>query len=186
MKRSPRPKSTSKPARPAPTRSPWIRLTHSPIHGRGLVASKPIPAGTRVIEYVGEKVTKREADRRDAARVARGGCVYLFELNKRYDVDGAVSWNTARLINHSCAPNCEPQMVRGHIWIVALRDIEEGEELSYDYGFDYENWRDHPCRCGAPNCFGYIVRKDQRWRVRRLLAQEAVRRGKLNDRRGAA
>lgn len=161
--------------RPAPVRSPWVRLYRSPIHGRGLLAAKPTPAGTRVIEYVGEKVTKGEANRRDAARVARreaggDGCVYLFEINSRHDLDGDVPWNTARLINHSCEPNCEPEIVRGRVWIVARRDIAEGEELTYDYGFDWDNWRDHPCRCGTASCVGYIVRKSQRWRVRRAVA----------------
>lgn len=179
MNRSDRPTLAGGGRRPAPvpppTTSPWVRLYDSPIHGRGLRAARAIPVDTRVIEYVGEKVTKREADRRDAARVARreaghDGCVYLFEINSRYDVDGDVPWNTARLINHSCAANCEPQIVRDHIWIVARRDIAEGEELTYDYGFDFENWRDHPCRCGIPECVGYIVRKNQRWRVRRALA----------------
>lgn len=166
---------------PAPVTSPWVRLDASTIHGRGLVAAKPIPRGTRVIEYVGEKVTKAEAERRDAARLARqergdDGCVYLFELNQRHDIDGDVPWNTARLINHSCDPNCEPEIARGRIWIVARRDITEGEELTYDYGFDFSNWRDHPCRCGAPDCVGYIVKKNQRWRVRRALAEERSRR----------
>lgn len=142
-----------------------------------MVATKRIPAGTRIIEYVGDKVTKTEANRRDAARVARrssgsDGCVYLFELNARHDVDGDVPWNTARFINHSCDANCEPQIVRGRIWIIALRDIAAGEELTYDYGFDYEQWRDHPCRCGTPVCVGFIVKKGQRWRVRRVLAAE--------------
>lgn len=160
-----------------PVTSPWVRLRRSAIHGRGLIAAKAIPAGTRVIEYVGERITKAEADRRDAERLARqtrgdDGCVYLFELNKRYDIDGDVPWNTARLINHSCAGNCEPEIIRGRIWIVAQRDIAEGEELTYDYGFDFENWRDHPCRCGTPECIGYIVRKNQRWRVRRALTAE--------------
>lgn len=180
MKKSSLTSKSPKTSRPRPTRSPWVRLKRSSIHGRGLIAVKPIPAGTRVIEYVGEKVTKAEADRRDAARLARqeageDGCVYLFELNARHDIDGDVSWNTARLINHSCAGNCEPEIARGHIWIVALRDIAEGEELTYDYGFDFENWRDHPCRCGTTACVGYIVRKNQRWRVRRALEAERKR-----------
>jgi SET domain-containing protein len=59
---------------------------------------------------------------------------------------------------------------RGKIWIVARRDLAAGEELTYDYGFDYEDWRDHPCRCGTTDCAGYIVNKAQRWRVRRVLA----------------
>jgi SET domain-containing protein len=164
-------------ARPPATTSPWVKRGRSPIHGRGLYARCDIPEGTRIIEYVGEKITKAESDRRDERRRARqeqgeDGCVYFFELNARYDIDGEVGWNTARFINHACEPNCEPQNLRGHIWIVALRDIPAGEELRYDYGFDFENWRDHPCRCGAKDCVGFIVKKSQRWRVRRILAAE--------------
>ncbi|WP_221031311.1 SET domain-containing protein [Actomonas aquatica] len=162
---------------PEPTTSEWIRVAQSQVHGTGIYAAKDIPAETRILEYVGEKITKAEAQRRDEARVARqeagdDGCVYLFEINKRYDLDGDVSWNTARLINHSCNPNCETENVRGHIWISALRDIPAGEELNYDYGFDWENWKDHPCRCGSPDCFGWIVQKDQRKKVLKAIKQE--------------
>ena len=159
--------------------SKWVRHGRSTIHGRGLYARCAIPKDTLVIEYVGERITKAESDRRDAERCARrdgggDGCVYIFELNKRHDLDGDVAWNPARLINHSCEPNCEPQGIRGKIWIVATRDIAAGEELLYDYGFDYENWRDHPCRCGVEACFGYIVKRSQRWRVRRAIARGAA------------
>ncbi|HEX2101632.1 MAG TPA: SET domain-containing protein-lysine N-methyltransferase, partial [Candidatus Synoicihabitans sp.] len=161
----------------APAGERWVRLQSSRIHGSGLVAARAIPADTRIIEYIGEKVTKAEADRRDEARRAArqsggDGCVYLFELNARYDLDGDVPHNLARLINHSCEPNAEPQIIRGRIWIVARRPIAAGEEVTFDYGFDFANWRDHPCRCGAPSCLGYIVRTNQRWRVRRALARE--------------
>lgn len=172
--------SGTKPQTPPATRSEWIRRGRSSIHGGGLYARQAIPAGTRVIEYVGERITKAEAERREVRRLAnraagRDGCVYVFELNQRHDIDGDVRWNTARYINHSCAANCEPQVIRGRIWIVARRDIAEGEELSYDYGFDFADWRHHPCRCGAPECAGYIVARAQRWRVRRLLAAERKR-----------
>lgn len=161
---------------PPKTTSEWARVRRSKIHGRGVVATKDIPAGTRIIEYVGERITKAESDRRDEARAARAakggdGCVYIFEINKRHDIDGDVPWNTARFINHSCEPNCESENVRGHIWITASRDIAKGEELTYDYGFDVENWQDHPCRCGAKRCVGYIVSKSQRWRLKKRLAK---------------
>ena len=146
------------------TTSPWARVRRSKIHGRGVIASKDIPSGTRIIEYQGERITKAESERRDEARAARAakggdGCVYIFEINKRYDLDGHMAWNTARLLNHSCAPNCESANFRGHIWLVARRDIVKGEELTFDYGFDVENWRDHPCRCGSHKCVGDIVAK---------------------------
>ncbi len=154
-----------------------VRLGRSPLHGQGLFARAPIARGTRIIEYVGERITKAEAERREVQRLARlaaggDGNVYIFELNQRHDLDGRVRWNPARRINHSCAPNCEVQVVRGRIWIVALRALAPGEELTYDYSFDYDAWRDHPCRCGAKECAGYIVAKAQRWRVRRILAGE--------------
>ncbi len=170
-----RPNQSSRSGRAA--RSVWARRQRSTIHGSGMYAAQPIPAGTRIIEYVGERITKAEAQRREAQRLAQraagqDGCVYVFELNARHDLDGDVAWNPARLINHSCAANCEPQVIRGRIWIIALRDIAEGEELGYDYGFDYADWREHPCRCGTSRCVGYIVNKHQRWRVKRVLRQE--------------
>ena len=154
-----------------------VRLGRSGVHGYGLFADDFIPQETRIIEYVGERITKAEAERREELRLARlaaggDGCVYVFELNQRHDLDGKVAWNPARRINHSCAPNCETRNVRGRIWIFALRDIAPGEEMNYDYGFDYSEWRAHPCRCGAAGCAGFIVKFGQRWRVRRVLAAE--------------
>ena len=158
------------------TTSPWARVRRSKIHGRGVIASKDIPSGTRIIEYQGERITKAESERRDAARAVReaeggDGCVYIFEINKRHDLDGHMEWNTARLINHSCEPNCQSEKVSGRSWISARRDIAAGEELSFDYGFDVENWKHHPCRCGSPKCVGYIVAKSHRWRLRKRLAK---------------
>jgi SET domain-containing protein len=154
-----------------------MRVNASAIHGRGAYATQPIPAGTRIIEYTGERITKAEAIRREHARLRRqrrggDGSVYIFELNKRYDLDGRTRRNPARLINHSCAPNCESQTVRGHIWIVARRDIEAGEELTFDYGFPLREWALHPCRCGTSKCSGYIVSSWHRWRLRRILRRE--------------
>lgn len=160
----------------AATTSEWAHVWNSPIHGRGIRASRDIPSGTRIIEYEGERITKAESERRDAARAARealggDGCVYIFEINKRHDLDGHMEWNTARLINHSCEPNCQSENVRGHIWISARRDIAAGEELSFDYGFDVVNWQNHRCLCGSPKCVGYIVAKSHRWRLRKRLAK---------------
>ncbi len=164
--------------RPRKTYSaPLIQLRRSGVHGYGLFARDFVPQGERVIEYVGARITKAEAQRREDRRLARraagaDGCVYIFELNQRYDLDGDVAGNLARRINHSCGPNCETQNIRGHIWVVACRDIAPGEELTYDYGFSYTEWRDHPCRCGATECVGHIINAAQRWRARRRLAAE--------------
>lgn len=168
------PTSRRSPDRPIPG-NPWAVIRGSAIHGRGLFARQPIPKGTRIIEYVGERITKAEGFRRSAAQIERNrrngthGAVYIFELNKTTDIDGNVAWNPARLINHSCHPNCQTHIIRGRVWIESLRLIEAGEELSYDYGYDLDHWQEHPCRCGAPNCCGYIVRKNLRWRLARRL-----------------
>jgi len=157
----------------------YISVKCSKIHSRGVFAKRNIPEGMRIIEYVGEKVTKAESDRRADIPLARAqknkecGAVYLFELNKRYDLDGDVPYNTAKYINHSCNPNCETDIIRGHIWIIALRDINKGEELSYNYGYGYEDFQEHECKCGADNCVGYILDEDHWPKLRRKKAREA-------------
>lgn len=153
---------------------PAWEVRNSIIHGRGLFAARDITEGERVIEYLGEKITKAESNRRGLARMEQakidgGGSVYIFELNKRYDIDGDVDWNPAKYCNHSCEPNCEVQNIRGHLWQIALRDIDAGEELTYDYGYDIEHFLDHPCLCGKEKCIGYIVRADQRKQLKKLL-----------------
>lgn len=146
----------------------FIIIKNSKIHYRGVFAKKNIPKGTQIIEYVGEKITKKEADRRAEKQLDKSknhsvdGGVYIFELNKKYDIDGNVSWNPARYINHSCNPNCETESDEESIWIVALRDIKKGEELSYNYGYDLSNYEEHPCLCGSKNCVGYIV-DESKW-----------------------
>ena len=159
------------------TPSPWVAASNSGIHGNGLFAKCAIPKGTGVIEYVGRVITKAEAERIEDERLARADrgertAIYTFILNTRYDIDGNVSWNVARFANHSCDPNCEALLDSGHIWITALRDITPGEEITYDYRFDWNLCRDHPCHCGAGDCTGYILRKDLRWRLRRRLSRE--------------
>ena len=138
----------------------------SSIHGHGVYAARAIARGEQVIEYVGELIDKAESDRRgrllqSQAEETGGAAVYIFTLTKQWDLDGNVPWNTARLINHSCDPNCEAWIRGRRIFIHALRDIAEGEELSFDYGFDVDTYEEHPCRCGAGNCVGYIVSRDQ-------------------------
>lgn len=149
-----------------------LRLARSGLHGRGVFARDFIPKGEHIIEYIGERITKSEAWRREQQRLARAAAgrsssVFIFEINRIFDLDGNVPGNPARWINHSCAPNCEAQEDGGRIWIVALRDIAPGEELTFDYGFPLSEARNHPCRCGTSACAGYIVTSAQRWRVRR-------------------
>lgn len=155
---------------PAITSSPYITVRHSAIAGTGVFARRRIPAGTRVIRYTGRRVTKREAER-ICARESEQGAVYVFQLNRHYDLDGSVRWNTARFINHSCAPNLESVQVGDRIWLEAMRDIRPGEELSYDYGFGPEDCAEHRCRCGAPDCRGYIVGERYGAKIRKQAAK---------------
>ena len=167
----------------AETPDPLYEMRSSPIHGTGLFAVKEIQPGTRIVEYLGEKITKAESNRRGLKRMEEAqekgeGSVYIFELNKRHDIDGKVPYNDARFINHSCSPNCEAQNIRGHIWVIALKRMRPGVELSLDYGYALEHFLDHPCHCGASNCAGYIVHKDDRRKLRRILARKKPKGGK--------
>jgi len=120
-------------------------------------------------------VDKKESDRRadkvidEAEKDNARGFVYIFELSRKYDIDGYPKYNTARYINHSCDPNCEIHIIQGRIWIVAMRGIKKGEELTYDYGYEFEDFEDHECKCGAENCVGYIVAEEFRAKVRKAL-----------------
>ena len=143
-----------------PTREPDARdmfafLKESPIHGQGLFARAPIVPGTRIIEYVGEKITKQESLLR-----CQDGNEFIFALDNETDLDGNVEWNPARWINHSCAPNSEPRLLEGQVWIVATRAIPSGEEITFNYGYDLDSYREHPCHCGSPSCVGYIVAEE--------------------------
>jgi SET domain-containing protein len=132
-----------------------IRIAPSPIHGHGGFATRFLPKGARIIEYAGERITKAESSRR-----CQEQNWFIFGLDEEYDLDGNVEWNPARFLNHSCAPNGEAVCEDGRVWIVALRDIPPGKEITFNYGYDLVDYQEHPCRCGAPECAGYIVAED--------------------------
>lgn len=147
----------------------------SSIHGRGVYATQPIAKDAQIIEYIGELIDKKESEKRAHAQHAKSlkdgdAAVYIFTLNKTWDIDGNVPWNTARLINHSCDPNCEAWIHGRRIFIHALRDIGPGEELTFDYGFDVDCHEDHPCLCGREGCIGYIVSRSQWDELKKRLA----------------
>lgn len=158
--------------------SKWVEVRNSVIHGRGVYAAKDIPEETEVIEYIGERIDKEESEKRAWAQMAKAektgdAAVYIFTLNEDWDLDGSVDWNTARLINHSCEPNCEAYTEDDErIVIYSKRDIKKGEELSFDYGFDLECYEDHPCLCGKPSCKGYIVSQEQWDELDKLIAKK--------------
>ncbi len=139
----------------AAAESALFEVRSSPIHGRGAFARGAIGFGTRVAEYVGERITKSESLLRCEANNE-----YIFDLDDQFDLDGSVEWNVARFINHSCAPNCEATWQQGHIYITAIRDIAPGDELSFNYGYDLTDYREHPCRCGSPDCVGFMVAEE--------------------------
>lgn len=148
-----------------------VEVRRSGIHGQGLFARRFIPAGARVIEYRGERIDKRESARRCAA-----GNHFIFSLDEEWDLDGNVPDNPAAFANHSCAPNCEAEQEGHRIWLVALRDIAPDEEITFNYGYDLEDFREHPCACGAPQCVGYIVAEELIPALRRKLTGESPNR----------
>lgn len=160
--------------------SDLCEVRNSEIHGRGVYSTQFIPKDEKIIEYVGEIIDKEESDQRgnaqhEHAQKTGDAAVYIFTLSKKYDLDGNVPWNIARLINHSCEPNCEAWIDDDRIFIHALRDIELGEELCFDYGFDIDCFEEHPCLCGTDNCVGYIVSQDQWPELEKKLAERAAK-----------
>jgi SET domain-containing protein len=128
-----------------------IKLAPSKIHRWGVYAGEPIPANRKVIEYTGERISRREARRRSLERKF----TYLFTLDAYWTIDGAAGGSGAEYINHSCNPNLAARIVKGHILYFSLRPIRKGEELTIDYRFDKKVDK-VVCKCGAKNCRGTI------------------------------
>ena len=150
----------------------------SKINNLGLFAGRDFKKGKKVIEYKGKKYTHKQVEEDD--RYDNSKAIYLFILNKKLVLDGDIRLNIAKYINHSCNPNCEVDIIKGKIWILAIQDIKKGDELSYDYGFGYDkDYKQFRCKCGSKNCCGYIVRDDQRWRINRKFAKTKHQKNKL-------
>ena len=144
------------------------KIKKSNIDNKGLIAAKKIKKGSKIIEYKGKLISKKESD--DNPKFDNTKRIYIFEINKRYDLDGDFKFNTARLINHSCNPNCEVIGEGLKLWIQSIKDIKKGEELSYDYGFSFDqDFKNYPCKCNSLNCCGYIIRQGSRWRVKKTF-----------------
>ena len=149
---------------PKESRRP-VAVRKSLIAGRGVFATRRIPRGTRILEYTGERITPDEADRRYDDDNMEVHHTFLFIVDDDTIVDAAVGGNAARLINHSCDPNCEAVIEDGRIWIDARRDIAPGEELGYDYAYERkgrfrkEYWDTYACACASPKCRGIILKK---------------------------
>lgn len=132
------------------------RIGRSRIHGRGVFATTTIRSGTRVVEYLGEIITEKEADKRAVGRRH----VWLFDLECGHYIDGDPRL-AGPCVNHSCRPNCFTEIMDGRVFIVAQETIRRGDELTYDYRFepDTDIW---PCHCGAGRCRGTINLKPRR------------------------
>ena len=142
------------------------KIKKSKIDKNGLYANQNIKKGTKIIEYKGKIISVKESETNP--KFDNRKAIYLFNINKKYDLDGDFKYNVARLINHSCNPNCEVTGTGRKIWVYAIKDIKKNEELSYDYGFSFdEDYKNYPCKCRSSNCVGYIVREGSRWRIKK-------------------
>jgi SET domain-containing protein len=147
----------------ATTRKPLFEVRHSRIHGYGVFALRRIRKGTMVIEYLGDRVTHALANERYEDKDPKDGHTFLFTVDAKTVIDAGVNGNEARFVNHGCHPNCQTVNSGRRIFIEALRTIQPGEELAYDYQIQRDD--DDPadvdvvfaCRCGAKNCRGSML-----------------------------
>ncbi len=144
--------------------APCFKVRSSGIHGKGAFATRRIRKGTRIIEYTGERISHEEADRRYAKKAEEHHHTFHFAVDKHTVIDAGRHGNDARFINHSCDPNTESVHEDGRIYIEAIRNIQPGIELAYDYGLTGSEPRTkaerahHACRCGSPDCRGSMHR----------------------------
>jgi len=143
--------------------APALEVRPSGLHGLGVFALAPIRRGTRVLEYLGERVSHQEADRRYDDKEQNDNHTFLFIVDEDTVIDAGVNGNEARFVNHGCDPNCESVIEGGRVFIEAIRAIAPGEELTYDYQIQREPG-DPPdidtifaCRCGAEKCRGTML-----------------------------
>lgn len=147
-----------------PMSRPFL-VRRSAVHGRGAFARVAIPAGTRLIEYAGRRLTPAEAEALYPDDETDAPHTFLFAIDDDVIVDAGVDGNAARWLNHSCDPNCDVVVEDGRLWIETTRDVRAGEELAYDYGLTLKTRhtpaakRRFPCRCGAASCRGTMLAK---------------------------
>ncbi len=173
-------------------REPLHVVRNSAIHGRGVFAARRIRKGTRVVEYVGERIDNDEADRRYDDTKMKRHHTFLFTVDRKTVIDGAIArgGSDASYINHSCEPNCEAVNTDKRIFIHALHTIEPGEELVYDYQYERTGENDeelekfYVCRCGASSCRGTIMKpaKKKRARSRRKSPSRPASRSRRKSR----
>jgi hypothetical protein len=168
---------------------PLCVVKRSRIHGRGVYAARRIRSGTRIIEYVGDRISHAEADSRYDMKAEDDGHTFLFVVDDDLCIDAGVGGNAARYINHKCEANCETLIEGRRVFIEATRTIQPGEELGYDYQLTWESTDDpdelklYECRCGAANCRGTMLDReplDQKKKKKKAAKRKtAVARGKV-------
>ncbi len=151
-----RSKSPAAPAKRSDARR--IQVRKSGVHGKGVFALQPIREGERIIEYTGEIIGWPEALRRHPHDPADPNHTFYFSIDDEHVIDANVGGNASRWINHACDPNCQADEADGRVFINALRDLQPGEELFYDYGLIIDERytpklkKEYECRCGSGNC----------------------------------
>jgi SET domain-containing protein len=156
-------KKTSKATAPVTKKGRRIQVRRSGIHGKGVFALQPIERGETIIEYRGEVITWKEALRRHPHDPSDPNHTFYFHIDDNNVIDGTYTGNSARWINHACAPNCQADEINGRIFIKALRKLKAGEELFYDYGLVIDERytpalkKQFPCYCGAKTCRGTLL-----------------------------
>ena len=175
--------SSAKPARKVAKKSaPLYRERRSRVHGQGVFAARRIRKGTRVVEYLGERISHKEADRRYELKEENDNHTFLFIVDRGVIIDAGVNGNEARFINHGCDPNCESVIEDRRVFIEAIRTIQPGAELCYDYQIGRD--KDDPanvdevfaCRCGAESCRGTMLWPAKRPKPRSKAKKSASRR----------
>jgi len=162
------------------SRGPLFEVRHSDIHGHGVFARRRIRKGTTILEYLGERITHAEADGRYEDKDPRDNHTFLFTVDAKTVIDAGVNGNEARFVNHGCDPNCQSTTLNKRIFIEAIRTIQPGEELAYDYQIQRDD--DDPadvdeifaCRCGAENCRRSMLeaaKKPRKWKKRTKKAE---------------
>lgn len=162
----------------------WFVARRSPVHGIGCFARKFIPKGTRIAEYVGERLTHKEADKRYEDADPNDNHTFLFIADRRTVIDATRGGNDSRFINHSCDGNCTSETEKGRVFIDTIKDIQKGEELGYDYQIprDKEDPPDvdvtYACRCGSPKCRGSMLWPPMKKKAKKKAGKKAGKKAK--------
>jgi hypothetical protein len=159
----------------------WLIVRNSPVHGYGCFARRDIKKGQRLIEYLGDRISHKDADKRYEDADPNDNHTFLFIADRKTVIDATTGGNESRFINHSCDGNCTSEIEKGRVFIDATKDIRKGEELGYDYQIPRDR-NDPPnvdkiyaCRCGSPKCRGTMLWPAKRPKPRKKVKAKAKR-----------